>query len=425
MTTQTDAYNRGFASGKRHRAKIRQQMESTFRSWRAGWPGSAHLDYAQELLRLDKERISNPPSLIRFPETRGWPDLVTAERKGFVEACGCGPLELAFRYNWFYFSVYRLETRYLSSPVGTAQCTSVFIRDSKEGGPLYGRNCDSAYNPSVDICPPRRGPDGVRRLWCKGVSCWTMCDEEPQELFPVDAWRVLPDDCRKLPEVIEFLTRYVQYWWASNGVIVDEDLNCVAYEKTSCRIGWRHSDDGTAAVTACAMVIPEMHAFREKCLQRSLEIRGYHNDNLPDRKYWSGAEQRYHRLLKLVDEAARCDPTLQDLAAIMTDHAVPAPERICVAGESCHPAIPHGAGEWTLRSRSAVMHGPNRRTLFWRIEHPKACYENLPFLILGNGVTMKPEWQVGTRPAPPAIGPDDEMEDYRQYEFDYPDAYPQ
>jgi len=421
---ERESYERGFASGRRARGKIREQMATTFESWRAGHPTSAHLDYEQELLQLDRDRIGNRPSLARFPETRGWPDRVVAERKGFADGCGCGPAEVAFRYNWFYFSVCRLYTRYLAPSTGAAQCTSVFMRDSREGGPLYGRNCDSAYGPGIDLKPPRRGPDGARRLWYKGVSCWAMCDEEPRETFPIEAWHVLPEDCRELSDVVDFVTRYVEFWCAGNGIIVDEDLNCIAYEKTNCRIGWRSSDNGTAAVTACAQIIPEMKAFRDQCLQRSLEVRDYHDDNLPDRRYWAGAEARYHRLLKLVDEAAARGPALEDMAAIMTDHAVPPPERICLAGESCHPAIPPGAGEWTLRSRAAVLHGPNRRTLFWPVDVPHACYEKPPFLILGDGVSPKPEWQAGTRPPPPVDGPDDELEAYRQYEFDHPDNYP-
>jgi len=400
-------------------------MESTFQGWRAEFPATTDLDFAEELRRLDRERLANPPSIARFPETRGWPDLVAAERQGFLDGCGGGPVELAFRYNSLYFMACRLNTRYVGSGVGADQCTAVFIRDSLEGGPLYGRNCDGGYNPSLDVQPPRRGPDGVRRLWFKGVSCWTYCDEEPQEVFPIEAWRVLPDDCRQLPDVVEFLTRYVEFWWSCNGIIVDEDLNCVAFERSNRRIAWRYSDDGTAAVTSCAHLIPEMHEYREKCLQRSLELRGYHDDNLPDRKYWNGSEARYRRLLQLVREAAQRGPTLKDLAAIMTRHDGPPAERIGRAGESCHPSIPAGAGTWTFRSRVAVLHGPNRRTLYWPIEYPQPCYAKPPYLVLGDGVTMNPAWAKGTRAVPPATGPDDQLEAYRQYEFDYPDTYPQ
>ena len=77
-----------------------------------------------------------------------------------------------------------------------------------------------------------------------------------------------------------------------------------------------------------------------------------------------------------------------------------------------------------MRSRAAVLHGPNRRTLFYRVEGQQACYDNPPFLVPGDGVTVKDEWRNGTRPVPPATGPDDELEKYRQYEFDHPFEYP-
>lgn len=176
-------------------------------------------------------------------------------------------------------------------------------------------------------------------------------------------------------------------------------------------------------MTACAQIIPEMKAHRERCHRRSLDLRGY-DESSPDWKYWSGAETRYHRLLGLVKEAAQRGPTLDDMAKIVTDHAVPYPERICLAGESCHPDFQPGSGEWTMRSRAAVLSGPNRRTLFWRVEGSTPCYANPPFLVPGEGVTVKPEWQEGTRNLPPAVGPDDDLEMYRQYEFDFPNHYP-
>ena len=422
MTTQ-DAYRQGFASGKRNAKSIRRQMETTLQGWRAGFPATADINLEQEILRLDAERIGNPPSLARFPETKGWPDIIRARRQGFRDGAGCSDAEVAFHFNAYYFTFCRLYTRYLGSAPNTGNCTAVFMRDSREGGPLYGRNWDMPNAAGLDLQPPRRGPDGVARLWCKGVSCATMCDEEPTELFPVNAWELLPEDCRKLQDVVAFLERYVEFWMPHNGIIVDEELECVAYEKTNCRIGWRYSDDGTAAVTACAQIIPEMKAHREYCHRRSLELRGY-DESSPDWKYWSGAEARYHRLLGLVKEAAQRGPTLDDMANIVTDHAVPYPERICLAGESCHPDFQPGSGEWTMRSRAAVLSGPNRRTLFWRVEGSTPCYANPPFLIPGEGVAVKPEWQEGTRNPPPAVGPDDDMEMYRQYEFDFPNHYP-
>jgi len=118
-------------------------------------------------------------------------------------------------------------------------------------------------------------------------------------------------------------------------------------------------------------------------------------EDCPDHLYWEGCERRYRRLLKLVDEETRRGPTLQGLADILLDHAVPFPERICLAGERCHRDVT--GVNWTLTSSSSVVFGPTRRTLWWRVEGDTPIYETRPFLILGPGVQMRKEWKRGTR----------------------------
>lgn len=418
--TTTQAYEKGFAQGRSARDTLQDSIDQGMAFVKSAYPRAAYLDFAAEVLKLDAERMANPPNYTRFPEARGWPDLVVAERQGFRDGSGCGDLEIAFKYTWFWMIGARFNSRYIGNAPGTANCTAVFIRDSVEGGPLYGRNWDVLNDKYADVEVPRRGPDGKPRVFVKGVSCATMCDEEPQEIFPLTPWDVMPWDCRKLPDVMEFLKRYCEFSSGCNGIIVDEELNSVAFEKSNCRMAFRHTHNGTAAVTACAQLIPEMKEFREKCHRKSLELRGF-DEGSPDWQYWSGAELRYKRLLQLVDEAAARGATLRDMGSIVTDHAVPHPAHVCVAGESCHPELVEGEAEWTMRSRAAVLHGPNRRTLFWRVEGQTPCYGNPPFLIPGEGVGVKPEWLEGTRPLPPApAGPVDELkESYRQYEFDW------
>jgi hypothetical protein len=227
-----------------------------------------------------------------------------------------------------------------------------------------------------------------------------MCDEEPTEIFPLNPFKILPDDCRKVEDIAEFLRRYVDFWDPHNGIIVDEDNGAVAYEKLNCRVGFRYSDDGSAAVTACAVVIPEIKAFRDKIHRKSMELRGLDVEHSPDAHYWAGCEARYHRLLKLVNEASRKGASLWDMAHIVTDHAVPYPERVCIAGQTCHPDLKPEGAEWTMTSRAMVLSGPNRRVLYYRVEGNKACYENPPFLVLGRDVKLNPEWLEGTRSDP-------------------------
>lgn len=225
-----------------------------------------------------------------------------------------------------------------------------------------------------------------------------ICDEEPREIFPVNVWEIMPKDCKKTPDRVEFLRRYVDFWGPQNGIIVDEEQNAVAFEKSNCRLGVRYSDDGTAAVTACSYLIPEMKAFKEKCSRRSLELRGWTEDS-PDWVYGKGCNARYERLLKLTAKASKRGATLDDMANIVTDHAVPCPDRICLAGEKGHRTDPDDPNwrNWTLTSSASMIEGPNRRTLFWRVEGNTPCYENPPFLISGKGVKVKSAWKKGAR----------------------------
>ena len=402
MSKLTDSYERGLKAGKAAKADLKKWMDFTADWAQKSYPASSHLDYWEEVLKFDRERMQTPPNLTKFPETKGWPDLVVQERNGFQEGSGCGPRELAYHFSWFFYCNRRLNTRYVGQNLRANHCTGVYIRDSKEGGPLYGRNLDDIRRPGLEnFQPPSKGPDGKRGVLTDGVSSAVLCDEEPQEIFPVDVWKIMPKDCKKVTDKVEFLKRYADFWGPQNGIIVDEEQNAVAFEKSNCRMGVRYSNDGTAAVTACSYLIPEMKAFKEKCSRRSLELRGWTEDS-PDWVYWKGCDARYERLLKLTAEASKRGATLEDMADIVTDHAVPFPDRICLAGQKSHRSDSDDPNwrNWTLVSQASVLEGPNRRTLFWRVEGNTPCYENPPFLIPGKGAKAKPEWKRGARPLP-------------------------
>lgn len=399
MSKEAEAYQRGLKAGKEAKSNLHKEMDVNLQWTRRNYPASRHLDYLGEVIKLDRERMQNRPNLRKYPETNGLPDLLIAERKGFLEGCDGGERELAFHYTWSFFVSRRLNTRYIGSAAGADRCTAVFIRDSKEGGPLSGQNIDNYRCPELEdwIKPPQKGPDGKWKLLIGGASSAVLCDEEPQEMFPVDVWAILPTDCKKIADIVEFLRRYSDFWGPGNFILADEELNAVALEKSNCRLGARFSQDGTAAVTACSYLIPEMKTFKEERSRRSLEIRGW-DETCLDWVYWKGCDARYRRLLKLTEEASRRGATLDDMGQILTDHAVPFPDRICLAGERCLPTLTDTDTNWTLTSEARVLKGPNRRTLFWRVEGNTPCYKNPPFLVPGAGVKIKPEWQKGTRP---------------------------
>ena len=384
------------------------------------FPALAEMDLAAEIIRFDRERLANPPDPYTFPETKGLPDLVREERRGFLEGCGGNELLMAYTYSWYFYYSRRINTRYLPGvPTKLNEgCTAVFIPNSTEGGPLYGRNWDITLGPWAQSLmePPREAADGARKMWTKGVSCSVFLDEEPQEIFPLDPWQLLPEECTEhVDDAVEFLDRYRDFWGPGNSILVDKNLDSVALEKANCRLGVRKSDGGASAVTALSYLVPEMKAFKEERDRKSVELRGWTVEEAPDWYYWRGADKRYERLLALTAEANRKGASLWDMAAITTDHAAPYPERVCIAGEFRHPMIPRGGEEWTGVSHCEVLEGPNRRMLFFVVEDGKACYDTPPYLVPGKGVAIRPEWTHGTRPLPAVA-----VKPRPLYHIDYP-----
>ena len=96
-----------------------------------------------------------------------------------------------------------------------------------------------------------------------------------------------------------------------------------------------------------------------------------------------------------MNEEARQGATLWGAFNIVADHAVPFPERICLAGEKSMPDK-EAAAMWTLTQHAIVVTGPNRRALYRSlqdIKHPQPIYTYTPKFVLGEGVKMKPAWQ--------------------------------
>ena len=396
--TRDQAYAKGRAAAEQaaKNATWLDLAESVMDWAKQNSPTSAHLDYRAEVQALETQRLDADLDLTKFPECRGLRELVAAEHKGFFDTCG-DPWMTAHHFNWYWFVSRRLNTRYVAAASPPAQCTSVFISDSDEG-PLFGRNLDDLRRPFEKFDPPQQGPADkpFRGITSMGaVSSAVLCDEEPQDIFPVDPLELLPEDLTDIDEFVAFMQRYADFWGPCNSVWMNPDLDSVSLEKSNCRVGVRKAINGASAVTACSYITPEMNRFHQERAKISIKAR-----NLPaacaDQVYWDGCEKRYHRLLELVDELVRQGPTLEGLNRIVLDHEVPFPDRICLAGEEFHPDA-LGAN-WTLESHVSVLTGPTRRTLWHRVEGDTPVYQTTPFLVLGPGVPVRDEWLPGTRP---------------------------
>lgn len=413
--TKEQAYQRGrqAATKKGSADEAQQEIENGFTWARNIYEGAAELDMVHEITEFSRERLASDLDLTLYPECRGLADLVIAERQGFAEVCS-DPFIAAHHFDWRWFVSRRLNTRFVGRQPPPAQCTDFWFADTAEGGPIHGCNRDDVlfrYGPEFPReRAPKTGPGewqitGVTAIG--GVSASVLCDEEPECLFPVDMAWITPDDCANVREHMDFMSRYREFWGPGNRLYVDAEMNFAAVEKANVRFGVRYSS-GCCAITACAYLTPEMNAFKLERDKLSYAARGWSHEDNPDKRYWDGCERRYRRLLELVENERARGATVVGAAQIALDHAVPAPDRVCVAGESTHPD--DKMLNWTLSSFARCISGPNRRMLFWIIDpsQPQPIYTRPCHVLPGLGLEARlAEWEqevadageIGLRPA--------------------------
>ena len=372
------------------------QLQHNIKWAKASYMGAEDVDLREELLKFSRQRMASDPDLTRYPECRGLRELVEAERQGFAEALD-DPVAAAAHFDWYWFCSRRLNTRFVGRTPPPSQCTDFWFGDTQEDGPIHGSNRDDVLfrYPANFRREPTTAGEGrhIKRITCVGgVSAAVLCDEEPECLFPVNLDWIMPDGIAGLGEHVAFMESYREFWGPGNQLWVDPEMNFAALEKANIRMGVRYSQ-GRGAITACAYLTPEMNAFKKERDRASLEVRGWTEDSL-DAVYWDGCERRYRRLLGLVEAEAERGATLIGAAQIALDHAVPFPDRICLAGEQGHPD--EKMQNWTLNSFARCISGPNRRMLWWCIDptDPVPIYHTPCVVAPGGGLEhRRAEWE--------------------------------
>jgi hypothetical protein len=384
------------------------EMQADFTAARQLYPSAGDMNYADAIRKFDAERLASEPSLTTFPELKGHGDLLRGEREGFREATGLDETATAFRFSWGFFLSRRMTSRHLARydllPAQKA-CTNVFFPHGADGVTISDNRDDTPrpeYAKTVPAHRPTQLLNQNRLHWIQGgVSSAVLLDDEPECLFPANPWEydlVTDEHQADLDALIEFMTRYKDFWGPCNMIWVDRKLNAIAVEKTNCRVAFRRPTvNGAVAVTACAYLDEGLHAFQVEKTKRAAQIKGETEKDSLDLNYHLGARQRYRRLVELTNlEAARPGgATLWGALEVVADHAVPFPARVCVAGEKTFPDREPNAN-WSLTQHAAVITGPKKRLLYRSVQNlsnPRPVYEYQPKLALGPGVKMQPDWQ--------------------------------
>lgn len=399
----------GIENGKKAWASVKENflidMARDVREIRVLFPSIGDMDTLAAVAAYDAERLACQPDYARFPELRGLIDRHIGERIGFKEASGLGDEEVAYYFSWHFFVWRRINSRHLARYdlfAPQKQCTNVFFPESAEGGVVISDNRDDTIRPAYyeKIPAHRIGPIPKNQQvnWGQGgVSSAVLLDEEPTCSFPCRPHELMPEDCKNnIRDIVAFMDRYKEFWGPGNQLWVDKHLNGAMIEKSNTRMGVRYPTvSGAICITACAYIEPSMSEFKRSRLEKVVKLMGDTKETSPDWNYNAGCEARNHRLLALTNAEAARGATLWGALDIVSDTAVPFPDRICLAGERTFPDREPEAN-WSLTQHAIVLTGENRRALYRSIqdlENPRSIVEYTPKFTLGEGVKMKPQWQ--------------------------------
>ena len=387
---------------------LQREMEGAFRWANVLFPSLEGTDLSQAIRDYDAERLADEPDYSTFPEMRGLIDRHVGEREGFRDAGG-DDATTAFHFSWPWFLWRRINAHHVPywERVGpNSQCTNVFFPEGAEGITVSDNRDDLLRPNYYESIPKFRPPElSVNKevRWVQGAaSSGVVMDEEPECHFPCDPSELRPPECNDdLNAMIEFMTRYREFWGPDNQIWVDTKLNAVAVEKTNCRVAFHFPQvSGAVCITACSYLDPELHAFKQERQRKVMEAKGETEENNLDWHFDLGARERYQRLWELTNaEAARPGgATLWGALAVVADEVVPFPARICLAGQKTFADQPErevGAC-WTITQHAGVITGPNRRWLYRSVQDlqkPLPVTSYTPRLMLGEGVDMLHEWQ--------------------------------
>jgi len=403
MSMLEEGRRRGRRAGSEAK-ELTKRMKEDFAYAHELYPTLGDTDLAAAIREYDKERLACEPDYEEFPEMRGLLDQHIGEREGFREASGLDETATAYHLSWAFFLSRRVTAHHLArydllTPL--SGCTNVFFPHGKEGVTI-GNNRDDVPRPQYAEGLPklrRSGPPATDQVhWVQGgVSSAMLLDEEPECCFPCNPGELMPDECfDDIGKMVEFMTRYREFYGPGNQIWCDRKLNAVAVEKSNCRVAFRWpTANGAVCVTACSYLDPKLNAFKKEGTRKAMAIKGETEENSVDWNYFKGADRRHRRLIKLTNAEAKKGATLWGALNVVADTAVPFPDRVCLAGEKTFPDREPNAN-WTLTQHASVITGPNRRTLYRSIRD----FKNLrpitsftPYLVLGEGVEMKPEWQ--------------------------------
>jgi len=356
MWTVQSAYAEARAAAEAKTEFIRGRAEHYLHNYMEHLPGLSREEIGRLLAESNQERLAAVPSYDTYPELRGMPEIIEAEWRGTRDGARLDDVQAATYINAnFYFH----RVIYSGKVKQKAHCSVVYFPTSDHGA-LFANNLDT------DIHEPYGPPEWPlcnEHLIIGGVSSGVYLDEESPEIFPAPVHKLVARYCRTTDEAVEMLTRYNYFWGPGNMIVIDRDQHVAMIEKTSCRIGVRHSPDGFGFITAMTAQDPDIKAYLADRRTVSVAERGLPTP-CADTRYWEAQDTRHEIMERLLDEA-RANPTLEAMRALMQYRGEDGV--VCDNGDLLHPDDP--PIEFTIKT--AIVCLSEGRAQWWTRDNEK------------------------------------------------------
>ncbi len=345
--------------------KRAEHMLSRYREW---LPKHSLEEITKRLSESNEARLKALPDLGKYPELRGMDALIRAEWEGLRDGAKLTPgawaalCDGAFHYRRH---ILPKGGNAQAREKGSGKCSYIYFQDS-DHGPLLANNLDSSRDEPFG---EPSWPMVNEHLLFGGVSSGLFLDETSPEIFPAPVQKLLARYCRSLPEAVELLERYRDFWGPGNAIVVDRNHRIGLIEKSARRIAVRYAE-GFGFITAMTAESPEFRAFLDDRRNASLEARGLAAP-CDDTLYWDEADRRRELMKRLVREQS-ATPTLEGLRKIIQYRG---PEgRVAYHADALRPGGP--PTEYTLRTTIWLLR--EKRALWWAIDGDTPSFETTP-----------------------------------------------
>ena len=346
--------------------------------------GIAHAlgcEYAEVVARVvvfHRERLEAVPDATRYPELRGYRDLIAQEERGLHDS-GIDDDTIALAQTLAFWRDTRLlqETgRAWHVAPQTEKCRVLYVPHTDRGA-LHFKNVDDPRTYWQPLPPLQNGSlwPHAHPLFFDGVGSGLHLDEMPPEIFPADARSLCLEHCTTVEEATEFLVRYNYFWSGQNLLIHDQKGNSAAFEKTRCRVAVRGPNaQGINFVTGMGALDPDISAFQKQQRSEYLEQTGQSWDDSPDGCFWTLSENTWRNMAHNVEELS-LNPSWENAKQLMEQRDPNGP--MCLTGEKSHPDEEHPG--CTLFMEAWEMDNSIGHRRQWRGERP--AYLDTPEIV--------------------------------------------